>query len=226
MIIYIGDASYDDLTIPSVGKSDWGMDTLTRNLAGRRDQFQTFIASLVQGQAAPDPYAGFKLQTWDPDPSDPIWGRVQLNYKGLVGGVTPPDQAYNEIIETSGSSSHNWTTPYDYGGGFFAVSAVMDFTYYAGQTTYRYVRTADPGAATHSSLATTFITSLKRVHFTVSNEDGSTTVFGGSAPVGIVSATSPVLSVGAVGYRSSPVLGTGFFEMEDVVRAELRDAGG
>lgn len=221
MIIYIGDASYQEIAKPAIGKTDWGLDTLTRNVAGRRDELQTFVGSLVQGAAAPAPYAIFKLQTWDVDESDPIWGRVQLNYKGVQGGTLPPDKPYNEIIETSGTSSHHWDPPYDYGGEFFAVSAVLDFTYYAGQTTWRYVRTSDPGASIHTALATTFLYSVKRSRITVSNEDGSTTVFGSSAPVGIVSAVTPALVVGAVGYRSSPILGTGFFELEDVVRAEL-----
>ena len=221
MIIYLGNAAYDDLVKPVVGKTDWGVDTLVRILAGRRDQFQTFIGTLAQGQAAPAPYAAFKLQTWEPDDSDPIWGKVTLNYKGLVGGELPPTEAYNEIIETSGSSSAQFDPPYDYGGDFFAVSAVMDFTYYAGQTTWRYVSTTSPSGPSHTLLGLGFIYQYKKIRYTVSNEDGSTTYFGNSAPVGIVSACTPTLAVGAVGFRSSPVLGTNFFECEDVVRAEL-----
>jgi len=222
-LLYKGDASYQDICRPVVGKTDWGLDTLVRSVAGRRDQFEDYIAGLAQGDAAPSPYSGFKLQTWDPDDSDAIWGRVRLNYKGLIGGTLPPDKAYNEIIETSGSSSHHFEPPYDYGGDFFAVSAVMDFTYYAGQTTWRYITTSSPSGSTHGSLGFGFITAMKKVRYTISNEDGSTTTFGNMAPVGIVSACTPVLVVGGVGFRCSPILGTAFFECEDVVRAELRD---
>lgn len=223
MIHYLGDASYKDVVDPASGMAEDGTGHLVRVVAGRRDQLQTFVASLAQGQLAPAPYAGFKLQSWDPETSDPVWGKVTLNYKGLT--VTPPDQIFNEIVETSGSSSHHWDPPYDYGGEFFAVSAIMEFTYYAGQTTYKYNRPTDPGGSIHSSLALAFIYSIKKVRTTVSNEDGSQTVFGWMAPVGIVSATTPRLFIGAVGFRSTQQPGNAYWECEDVVRAELQDSG-
>lgn len=218
-LIYIGDASYKDIAVPVPGKNDWGVDTMTRIVLGARNGLVAFINTLAQGQAAPAPWAAFKLQTWSPDDSDPIWGKVTLGYKGILG-AHPPDQKYNEVIESSGSSSAQFDPPYPWGGDEDAVAAVMDFTYYAGQTTWRSLRTIDNGPQ-YGYLGFTYGYVLKRVRYTVTGDGGSQTTFGNSAPVGIVSACTPAFQINTVGYRASPIFGTPYFECEDIVRGEL-----
>lgn len=220
-LTYIGNADYDDIAVPVPGKSPWGIDTLTRNVAGRRDQLSDYVDSLSQGDAAPSPYDGFKLQTWDPNDRDPAWGKVTLQYKGLINDTIPDPVIENDIIEVAGTSSHYFSTPYDWGGVEDAVSAVMDYTYYAGQTVYRYITDGQNNLPTFVSLGFTFTFLVKRVRIVVTGDEGGTVIFGNTAPAGIASAVAPALVTSAIGYHTSPVFGTTLFECEDIVRAEL-----
>ncbi len=223
-LIYVGNSDFDDVCAPVAGKSEWGIDTLTRTLKGARYKLADFIATLAQGQS----YAGnYFLQTWEPDDTDPVWGSVKLQYKGLLGGTIPDPVIENAIVEATGNSSHLFDPPYDWAGGDEdkkAISAVMDFSYYCGQTQYRYITDGQNSLGTYGSLGFGFETLIKKTRITVQTVNAGDIVFGGNAPVGIVSALTPVLSIGNINFQSHPVFGTNYFECEDTVRAELLGA--
>jgi hypothetical protein len=215
-ILYYGTEEFDDVCAPCEGKSDWGVDTLTRRVRGARNLLGAYIFGLAQGQAAPS-NGNFFLQSWEPDDSDPVWGNVVLQYKGFKNGTIPDPIIIPRIIEASGSSSHYFDPPYDWGGDEPAISAVMEYTYYAGETVYRYITNGQPTNASHGILYTSYATSMKRSRITL--DDG--TVFGGNAPVGIMSAVQPVVAVNVVGFSANKIHGTSYWEAEDVVRGEF-----
>lgn len=85
----LGSCTFDDAYAPLKGKSEWGMDTLTRKLTGARSLAEAFITTLVQGQKYPATSSTpYYLQTWDAD-DNPDVATLTLNYKGLVTGATP-----------------------------------------------------------------------------------------------------------------------------------------
>lgn len=216
MIIYWGNEEFDDIAVPAAGKSDWGMDTLSRRVRGARNLLVAYIASLAQGQDAPSD-SRFKLQSWSPDDSNPLWGEVTLNYKGLIGAIPPPI-TIPRVVESSGSSSHYFDPPYEYSPEADpALSAVLDYSYYAGETTFRYITNGQPTGPSYNYLVTALTVSVKRQRITL--DDG--TIFGGTAPAGIASAVSPALFINTVGFTATPVHGTPYWEAEDTVRAEL-----
>jgi hypothetical protein len=215
-IQYYGTEEFDDICSPVEGKSDWGVDTLTRRVRGARTLLGAYVFALAQGQVAPS-NGNFYLQSWEPDDSDPVWGNVVLQYKGFKNGTIPAPVVTPRIVEASGSSSHYFDPPYDWGGDEDAVSAVMEYTYYAGETVYRYITNGQPVGPSYGLLQTAFVTLIKRSRITL--DDG--TVFGGNAPVGIVSAVTPVQAVNTVGFTASPIHGTPYWEAEDIVRGEL-----
>lgn len=85
----IGSGTFLDLYTPLKGKSEWGMDTLTRKGHIARVLAEAFIATLEQGDPYPagNPFP-YYLQTWDVD-DNPNVATITLNYKGLAFGGTP-----------------------------------------------------------------------------------------------------------------------------------------
>ena len=89
MILTTGTAEFDDISLPAAGKSEFGMDTLTRKTSGERSLLPAYLASLAQGQVFEFNGVDFFLQSWDPNDATP-WASVALYYKGLVAGVPAP----------------------------------------------------------------------------------------------------------------------------------------
>lgn len=223
MITYIGNASFQEVAVPAPSKAQDGMETLTRIMKGARTLLPAFVNTLAQGQVYATDY---KLSTWDVDDSDPVWGQVTLNYKGVKGGAAgtmPNPTTSNSIVEASGTASYYWAEPYpwDPANDKNAVSAVADYTYYAGQSVFKYFSMSQPSNATHNTLGLSFIYVLKRIRTTVTNDDNSTTIFGLSVPVGIASALSLHYEINVVGFQTDPVEGQAYFQCEDTVRAEI-----
>lgn len=114
----LGSGIFLDLYAPLKGKSEWGMDTLTRKLTGARSLAAAFIATLRQG----DPYGAdangngaYFLQTWDAD-DDPVKATITLNYKGLQPGGTPVTKATTQIVSSVGQTEADFSTEGEVGG--------------------------------------------------------------------------------------------------------------
>lgn len=106
----LGSGTFLDRYAPVKGKSEWGMDTLTRRLSGARTLLETFISTLAQGDAypagSPNPYY---LQTWESD-DDPNVATITLNYKGLLAGGTPTPKAVSQIVPAVGQTEADYST--------------------------------------------------------------------------------------------------------------------
>lgn len=106
----LGSCTFLDSCLPLKGKSEWGMDTLTRKLTGARSLAEAFIATLVQGQIyPPTSSAPYYLQTWDAD-DNPDVATLTLNYKGLVTGATPVPDQQTEIVSAVGRTTSDFST--------------------------------------------------------------------------------------------------------------------
>jgi hypothetical protein len=117
MILTTGNAVFDDICAPASGKSEFGMDTLTRKMMGDRSQLAEFLAGLHQGDVLVYNGADFYLQTWQPDESTP-WATVTLLYKGLLAGF-PETDIQTEFVTSAGSVSANYMleNPDPFAGG-------------------------------------------------------------------------------------------------------------
>jgi hypothetical protein len=235
----LGRATFEDLYEPAKGKSEWGMDTLTRKMSGARSLLDAFIATLAQGQI----FEGYYLQTWEPD-DNPDIATVTLNYKGLLTNGTPVPDAQTEIVLSKGVRSADYSSENDGKGRLYATgvlgqfgtatpgpgeygtmvqwtfqkfctSAVMEFTYRTAQTRYRYISIGRSSAPRYSTVNFPFDPQI--INRRIVTSDGST--FGADFEVRF--GLTPVENEQVVSYSSRQVIGTPFFECEDTVRIEL-----
>lgn len=240
----LGSGTFQDLYAPAKGKSEWGMDTLTRKMEGARSLLPAFIASLAQGQL----FQGYYLQTWEPDDS-PNVATVTLNYKGLLTGGTPVPDVQTEITPAVGSCSRHygtengglgrvykkvvmwkyWFEAVGTGSGIvsdelvgyrdvYTTGATMEFTYDAVQSVYRYIKVGKPNAPQFSEVDIGYTPVLKKKR--IITADGS--LYGNNAPA-VFSDLVPIVINRLVGFVSKHVIGTPYYECEDVVRAEFSD---
>jgi hypothetical protein len=98
--VLVGDCTFSDAAIPAAGKSEFGIDTLTRKLSGHRTLLAAFLATLAQGQTYAFNGINFYLQTWEPDENIPT-ATVSLQYKGLRS--PPPVDIQTEFVTAAGS---------------------------------------------------------------------------------------------------------------------------
>jgi hypothetical protein len=233
MILITGNAAFDDICLPLKGKNEWGTDTLVRKVKGARSLAAAYIAALAQGQS----HSGYYLQTWEPD-DDPVWATITLHYKGLLSGIPDPIIS-NDMVRASGTTSANYSTenggrgrvyrkevtykPYpqqnviDAEKDIYATGASMDFTYETGETIYRYITDGQPDEAAHDTLGFVPVTRIIRARATTS--DG--TSYGLSMPLAIGPSLSPGPATRVVGFSTQPIIGTPYFECQDIVRIEL-----
>jgi hypothetical protein len=247
MILTTGNAVFDDICAPASGKSEFGMDTLTRKMMGDRSQLAEFLAGLHQGDVLVYNGADFYLQTWQPDESTP-WATVTLLYKGLLAGF-PGNDIQTEFVSSAGSVSADYQLEnlgkgrvyrslvlwkYSYNipaeGGeqtdvsvgkrdVYATGATMEFTYIACQSTYRYIVEDKPNGPAHSTIDVEFEPVIKRARIIVS--DG---VLYGLARADFFSLTTEQLDI-IVSFTSKHVIGSPYYECTDVVRRELVQPG-
>lgn len=237
--ILLGSGTFLDLFAPAKGKSEWGMDTLTRKMSGARSLLPAFIAGLAQGQL----FQGYYLQTWEPD-DDPNVATVTLNYKGLQTGGTPQPDPISEFSRAKGSISKSYATENDGKGRVYkqnvwrsflqletgaqtevengqlpvyTTGCTMEFVYYAVQTTYRYIRQGKPDGPQYTSIDIGFSPSISERRYTTA--DGS--VYGKNAPSALTADLQPVTIERVVGFTSKHVIGSPYYECEDIVRGEL-----
>lgn len=252
-VAILGSGTFQDLYAPVKGKSEWGMDTLTRRLTGARSLLEAFVASLAQGQIYPPTAtaeSGYYLQTWEPDDS-PNVASVTLNYKGLVTGGTPTPRAISQIVSAVGKTERTFSTEGAVEGEFqgrlwrrdllwsvtapslpgqilgtsiqgfrdrYAMTAIMEFTYRAVQTTYHYVTVGRPFGPRYVFPDIPYPAILERARIVLN--DGTVLprtnweVFFGLTPSVVYKNIS---------FEASPVIGSPFFECTDVAQQTLGD---
>lgn len=112
MLSALGRTTFEDASVPVPGKSEFGMDTLTREMEGYVGENGALLKAFVQGLNQGDTYLFgdilFYLQTWQSNNVTPI-ATVTLNYKGLEPGGTPEPDAKNEMVSAVGSTSQSFS---------------------------------------------------------------------------------------------------------------------
>lgn len=206
-ITYTGDPSFDDAHYPVPGKSEWGMDTLTRTMSGASGSLEAFVASLGQGTSYTFNHNTYYLQTWDDDKGR-AFASVTLNYKGLTGGIPPP-KASGGTIEQTLQLTSSAISGYK--------SASREIRYLTRQSSTLYIATAAPVAGTYGidvdfNPYTHIISSVIRA---TDNSGNDYEWAGADAPTALVTALTPVGYLDIIVPHSSPVVGSPFFECED-----------
>lgn len=232
----LGRTTFEDANIPVPGKSEFGMDTLTRKMTGYVGGLASFVSSLAQGQTFNFGGALFYLQTWQPDEGTPV-SSVMLNYKGVKG--TPLPIIESEIISASGAKSADYTSENSgkgriyrqnvvYGTGtqsnvivatqdIYTTGAQIEFTYDAAQSTYRYINVGKPTGPRYSALDITHTPKIKTARVTTA--DGAS--YGILAPIALGPSLVPAPRLVVAGFASRPVVGSPYYECQDTVRQEL-----
>ena len=189
---------------PIAGKSEWGMDTLTRLLRGIQPNEAAFAAALAQGQTYVSSGTTYYLQTWEPD-NNPVHPGFTLQYKGLIGGIPAP-KAEGQTIEQSITLSAGTVSGYQ--------SATRDIRYCTRSAKTRYIATSRPTSPTYGldvSVSPRILYSVIRA----TDTSGNNFVFSGAnAPAALVSALTPAGGVLSF-MECSPVVGSPYFECTD-----------
>lgn len=243
-LVLLGDCEFEDLYTSAPVKNEWGIDNIIRKMNGARALLRDFLATLEQGQEHPD-YPGYFLQTWAPD-DNPNVCVVALAYKGLPNGATPPVDIQTEFTPATGSVSKSYVLE---NGGLgrayrkqgiykielgqyaspgeaaevavtkdvYATGANMEFNFNAIQTVYRYVRLGEPSQPRYFTVRDPRIPVPTKIRYTTS--DGQS--YGGNAPNSITADLIPTVLTRVVGFTKKNIIGTPYWECQDVVRREL-----
>lgn len=241
-LIILGNGTFQDACLPLKGKSVWGMDTLTRRMTGARSLAEAFNATLQQGQV----YQGYYLQTWEWD-DNPDVATVTLNYKGLVTGGTPIPDIQREIVTAKGSVSKSyadlnnglgllyrkdllWQTgdtvpgPGDFGTTAayvrdrYTTGVTMEFTYKAIQARYRYVKQGQPMGPSYDSVGVNYPPVIEDARIVTA--DGS---IYGRIDWQQFFGLYPIQLTRLISFSANNVIGSPYWECEDVLRLELTD---
>lgn len=245
----LGTCTFDDACVPLKGKSEWGMDTLTRKLTGARSLAEAFIATLVQGQIYPATSSTpYYLQTWDAD-DNPDVATLTLNYKGLVTGATPLPLQETEIVTVIGKTTADYSTEGVVGGNaqgrFYrkdqiwsltgeAVGEVTNTTYgfrsrYALSAAMEFQYKAPQTTYRYITVGRRFAASFSNVGFSyplvierarITLSDG--TVYQGREQETYFDLT-PVARNIVVDFQAKPIVGSPFWECSDTIRLELQN---
>lgn len=240
----LGRCGFEARHFPVPGKSEWGMDTLSLRMEGHSELLPDFVRTLAQGQVYMDGTTPFYLQTWAPDESTPV-ASVTLLYKGLRNNATPAPKIDTVIQPATGNTSASfssensgfgriyrkqplWQFAYTAPDHFvedavaaprdiYTVSATLEFTYDAVQTVYRYITIGRTEVPRYNHVASAFVPTIK----TARGSTGDGYIFGMDIPAALIDDLQPSIQERVIGFSSSPVIGSPFFECEDVVRKEL-----
>lgn len=236
----LGDGTFRDSCVPLKGKTEWGMDSLTRKLTGARSLAEAFIATLAQGQA----FQGYNLQTWDTD-DNPQVATITLSYKGLLAGGTPTPRSETQIMQASGSASISFATENEGIGRayrtiplytqptqldntgqvqtsvvigrrlVYTTGAQVEFLYNAVQSVYSYIAQGRPVAPRYEHVLSDYVPVVIEARGLTA--DGS--VFGKNQ--GIFGAFNIRVIERVIGFNVTEVIGSPYFECQDTVRKEL-----
>lgn len=214
-VTYIGETDFKDTFTPVAGKSEWGMDTLTRVLKGSAPKLEAYVRALRQGQT----FNGFVLQTWTPD-QDPVYPEVTLNYKGLTNGIPAPLSSADTIEQSVTVSASGDNTQFGLDEDVYGAVTVAsrEIQYITRQTVWRYITNRRPTGPKYTGLDVPFDPIIIKSSITIQNTEGNSRTFGGRlAPVALVTALQPVATNIVTGPNATPVPGTPWFECEDRV---------
>lgn len=245
MLTGLGRVGFEDVAIAAPGKSEFGMDTLTRRVQGQSSLLLDYLISLHQGDTYSVGDNIFFLQSWQPDDATPI-ATVTLNYKGLVEGGTPRPDVQSGVVSAMGRMQRSYlgfndglgitlrnTAGWKYGvvnpvSGIvqdeivftrpvYTVSATMEFTYHAVETQYRYVTEGRPSAPRYEEVESDYNPVMEEIR--INTSDGATY---GRGQLNAFNMT-PELHTRVVDWSNKEVIGSPFFEVEETVRLELVD---
>lgn len=234
----LGDVTFRDRHVPAVGKSEFGMDTLTRIMEGHASLLVAFLASLHQGDTYLIGETIFYLQSWEPDNSTPV-ASVMLNYKGLRDGGTPVPDVQTDIVSAVGRITKSYLDEND-GLGItlrntkvyalvnpeaetfflrpvYTVSASAEFEYKAVETRYRYIKEGQPSEPENTTVQSSFVPTVEKIR--IQTSDGMT--YGRERILSLDMV--PVAHEKIVSWSCKNVIGSPYFECEEVVRKELVD---
>lgn len=155
-ITYVGNGAFEDTFEPVAGKSEWGMDTLTRVMAGSQPNLVAFISALAQGQRYFWNGNNYYLQTWECD-NNPVFPRVTMLYKGLFAGIPAPfvTGMTTEQTQSASTSDPVEITFWDYATQTSVtrkVSATRTTRSIVRRSNYKYITTVRPTAPTYTAL--------------------------------------------------------------------------
>ncbi len=215
-ITYVGDGTFQDLYQPVSGKSEWGMDTLTRTMTGSQPNLQAYVQSLAQGQTFVFNFNTYYLQSWECD-NDQVFPKVTLLYKGLFGGIPNPFVSGRTIegcssLTTSSPVSISYFDFKSQGSVTKDVMGTRTSRYIARESSYKYITTSRPSAPTYTTLDVAF--SIQYIQSEITTDAGVT--FATNAPAALATALAASAYTLTI-TQTVPVFGTAFFENEDVV---------
>lgn len=244
-IATLGRTGFEDSTIPVPGKSEFGMDTLTRKMVGVVSGLEAYVASLNQGATYVFNGVVFYLQSWMSDDATPI-ASVTLSYKGLKTDGTPIPDIQTDIASAVGRITKSYLHA---NGGLgitlrnrvlwrygitnpvsgvvedeivatrpvYTVSATAEFLYHAVESRYRYIRTGRPSAPEYDAVESSYVPEVEEARITTS--DGATYAKSDMSSLDLL----PEPHTRVVSWSNKNVIGSPYFECEEVVRLELVD---
>jgi hypothetical protein len=189
---------FTEQALPSLSKSEFGIDTLTRKFKGPATKLVSYLAGLRQG-SQPSGYSGFYLQTWSVD-DNAIFPCVTLLYKGLIGAIPNPIISDSITIQTVTISTASPS------------QASREIQFYANETKYKYITNARPAGYKYKDVS--IGTDPIVINSNIKTADGK--AYFGAAPAALVTALTPAIVSMNTSHSAEPVYGTPFFECEDV----------
>jgi hypothetical protein len=197
-VTFVGGQAFVEQSLPSYGKSEFGVDTMTIKMRGPAPALTLYLGTLKQGKS----YAGtaFYLQTWSVD-EGPVYPTVTLTYKGLLAGIPDPlasDDTSLQSISISTSSPQK---------------ASREMQCWCRTTCYRYVTNSRPTGPRNTAVSG----NTEPVIYTSVITDGDGKTYYGTAPAALVMALTPAIVNLVMSSNSQPIAGTPFYECQDTV---------
>ena len=149
--------NFEDKTLPVANKSDWGIDTLTRQLTGAQPGLITYINALSVGDTTSYNGQTFYLQSWSDD-KDQTYPTVTLNYKGLFAGLPDPIISFttlNQIITKVSTTTYGEIT--------------QIYSYTTRTITTRYISETPPSTPTYTNVSPKFTPTIYKREYRTSD---------------------------------------------------------
>lgn len=215
-ITYNGDGTFQDKYEPVPGKSEWGMDTLTRGMQGAQPNLKLFVAGLAQGQTFAFNFNTYYLQTWECD-NNQVFPTVTMVYKGLFDGIPAPFTTGRTCEQTSSqtTSSAISITYFDFttqGSVTKDVMGTRNTRYITREANWKYITIGRPSSPTYTTLDVSF--TPQAIQSEITTDAGVT--FASNAPSALATALAPAIG-NITTTECTPVVGSPYFECTDNV---------
>lgn len=216
LITYNGDQSFADKYEPVSGKSEWGMDTLTRGMTGAQPGLVLFMQSLAQGQPFVFNFNTYSLQSWECD-NNQVFPTVTLVYKGLYSGIPQPFVSGRTVEQASSQTTASpiSTTYFDFASQASVTKDLMgtrNTRYLTREATYRYIHNGRPTGPTYNALDVAY--PPEAIESIITTDAGAS--WTSNAPTALATALAPA-TYNVATMSCDPVFGTPFFECTDSV---------